>query len=310
MTCSTSNGRNHERGIRPLAYEGRAKRYPALTVGPVSISVPQGMVLGLIGANGAGKTTSIRAAIGLVKPAEGIGQDPKALSAAELIALKQHVASACAICPYPEEYTAGDIVRIEHGLYPAFDLAYLEELLERFELAQNVRALSGITAKSLSCGQGMKLQIALALASGATLLLLDEPTAGLDPVVRDEALSVLREHLAKTPDTFILISSHITSGLESLADRILLMDAGKLIFAEDADVLEKRFATLALRASDFEERKDTLREAGATRCLHEGRHLLLLIEDRKRFARAFPDLALDTLALDALLRLAVKGEEI
>lgn len=195
------------------------------------------------------------------------GQDPKALSAAELIALKQHVASACAVCPYPEEYTAGDIVRIEHGLYPAFNLAYLEELLEKFELAQNVRALSGITAKSLSRGQGMKLQIALALASGATLLLLDEPTAGLDPVVRDEALSVLREHLAKTPDTFILISSHITSGLESLADRILLMDAGKLIFAEDADVLEKRFATLALRASDFEERKDALREAGATRCL-------------------------------------------
>lgn len=268
------------------------------------------MVLGLIGANGAGKTTLIRAAIGLVKPAEGIGQDPKALSAAELIALKRHVASACAVCPYPEEYTAGDIVRIEHGLYPAFNLAYLEELLERFELAQNVRALSGITAKSFSRGQGMKLQIALALASGATLLLLDEPTAGLDPVVRDEALSVLREHLAKTPDTFILISSHITSGLESLADRILLMDAGKLVFAEDADVLEERFATLALRASDFEERKDALREAGATRCLHEGGHLLLLIEDRKRFARAFPDLALDTLALDTLLRLAVKGEEI
>ena len=107
------------------------------------------MVLGLIGANGAGKTTSIRAAIGLVKPAEGIGQDPKDLSAAELIALKQHFASACAVCPYPEEYTAGDIVRIEHCLYPAFNLAYLEELLERFELAQNVRALSGITAKSL-----------------------------------------------------------------------------------------------------------------------------------------------------------------
>ena len=101
MTCSTSNGRNHERGIRPLAYEGRAKRYPALTVGPVSIPVPQGMVLGLIGANGAGKTTLIRAAIGLVKPAEGIGQDPKALSAAELIALKRHVASACAVCPIP-----------------------------------------------------------------------------------------------------------------------------------------------------------------------------------------------------------------
>lgn len=71
MTCSTSNGRNHERGIHPLAYEGRAKRYPALTVGPVSISVPQGMVLGLIGANGAGETTSIRAALGLVKLTEG-----------------------------------------------------------------------------------------------------------------------------------------------------------------------------------------------------------------------------------------------
>jgi ABC-2 type transport system ATP-binding protein len=272
------------------------------------------MVLGLIGANGAGKTALIRAALGLVKPTEGrvllFGQDPKALSAAELIALKQHVASVCAVCPYPEEYTAGDIVRIEHGLYPAFDLAYLEELLERFELAQNARALSRITAKSLSRGQGMKLQIALALASGATLLLLDEPTAGLDPVVRDEVLSVLREHLAKAPDTSILISSHITSDLESLADRTLIMDAGKLVFAEDSDVLEERFATLALRASDFEERKGALREAGATRCLHEGGHLLLLIEDRKRFARAFPDLALDTLTLDALLRLAVKGEEI
>lgn len=89
----------------PLAFDGFAKSYPSLDIGPVSISVPQGMVLGLIGANGAGKTTLIRAALGLVKPTEGrvllFGQDPKALSAAELIALKQHVASVCAVCPIP-----------------------------------------------------------------------------------------------------------------------------------------------------------------------------------------------------------------
>lgn len=87
----------------PLAFDGFAKSYPNLDIGPVSISVPQSMVLGLIGANGAGKTTLIRAALGLVKPTEGrvllFGQDPKALSAAELIALKQHVASVCAVCP-------------------------------------------------------------------------------------------------------------------------------------------------------------------------------------------------------------------
>ncbi|MGN0070829.1 MAG: ABC transporter ATP-binding protein [Atopobiaceae bacterium] len=298
----------------PLVFEGLEKRYPDITVGPVSLSVPQGMVLGLIGANGAGKTTLIRSALGLVRLTGGrvllFGEDPKDLSAAELIALKQHIASVCAVCPYPEDYTAEDIVRLYQSLYPTFDAPYVHELLERFELKSGTKGLARLTIKSLSRGQGMKLQIALALASGAELLLLDEPTAGLDPIIRTEVLACLREHLAKAPETSILISSHITSDLESFADRIVLMDKGQIVFEEDADVLEERFALLALRTSDFEEKRGTLKEAGAARYLREGGHLLVLVEDRKRFTHTFPNLALEPLSLDALLRLAVKGKEI
>ncbi|WP_165443619.1 ABC transporter ATP-binding protein [Olsenella sp. Marseille-P4559] len=297
-----------------LAFDRLVKRYSGFTAGPITLDVPKGTVCGLIGQNGAGKTTLIRSALGLVRPDSGriflFGRNPAEAPSQETLALKQRVASVAAVCPYPGEYTTEDIVRVECGLYPCFDIAYFDALLGRFGLAEKDRDFRHASIKAFSRGQGMQLQIALALATGTELLLLDEPTAGLDPVVREEVLCALREHLAQAPETSVLISSHITSDLESLADRILLMDKGLICFAEDADVLEERFATLAMRTADFEQERGALREAGVTRCLAEGGHVLLLVEDRRRLERAFPSLSLDTLSLDVLLRLAVKGEDL
>lgn len=299
----------------PLAVTGLEKRYAGFALGPVTFTVPGGMVAGLVGRNGAGKTTIMRSVLGLTKPDGGtvslFGQDVSALSPKEALPLRQQVASVWAVCPYPEVYAAGDIARIFEGLYPRFDRRYLAELLERMAAGHGTGTdVATSPIKSLSRGQGMKLQIALALATHAELLVLDEPTAGLDPIVRQEVLDILRAHLAAFPDTSILISSHITTDLEGLADRIILIEDGRICLAVDADVLEERYAKLLVHSFVFEERRRAFREAGATRYIEEGGHVQLLIEDAPRFARTFPDMAPEPITLDALMRLVVKGADL
>lgn len=299
----------------PLAVIGLEKRYAGFVLGPVTFSVPEGMVAGLVGRNGAGKTTIMRSVLGLTKPDGGtislFGQDISALSAEEALPLRQRIASVSAICPYPEVYAAGDIARIYEGLYPRFDRSYLRELLERMAAGHGTGAdVAASPIKSLSRGQGMKLQIALALATHAELLVLDEPTAGLDPIVRQETLDILRAHLAAFPETSILVSSHITTDLEGLADRIILIEEGRICLAQDADVLEERYASLLVHGFVFEEQRRAFREAGATKFIEEGGHVQLLIEDAPRFARTFPDMAAEPISLDALMRLAVKGADL
>lgn len=200
-----------------LALSHLRKRYEGFTLDDVSLEVRPGEIVGLVGRNGAGKTTLMNTALGLVHADGGsvelFGRRVFDLGERERTALRSRVAFVSDVLGYPSMMSASEVARMYELLYPRFDRAAFDDLCRVMGFDEQVKQV-----KDLSRGTGMKLQLACALASGAELLIMDEPTAGLDPIVRDEVLGVLREWM-ETDGRAILISSHITDDLERLADR-------------------------------------------------------------------------------------------
>ena len=193
-----------------------------------NLSIESGEIVGLVGANGAGKTTIIRAALGLLKLDSGYAAlfgEPLAADTPDADArrLRSRVGVVFDTCPYPSEITVSQVGTCIAPAFPTWDSTCFETLIERFGLEPKKKM------KSLSRGMGMKLQLACALSHDADLLILDEATAGLDPLARDELLDELRDY-ASTGDRGVLLSSHITSDLERIADRVVGIDAGSIIF--------------------------------------------------------------------------------
>ncbi|MBQ6395398.1 MAG: ABC transporter ATP-binding protein [Atopobiaceae bacterium] len=284
------------------------KHYDGFSLGPVSLDVPEGSVVGLIGQNGAGKTTLMRIAMEAVRPDAGemelFGRSLSTLSMDEKLKLRENVAFVSAVTSYAQSMTVNDVITFYTLTYPSFDGNALAELLGRFELEQNKKKIT-----ELSRGMGMKLQIACALATGAKLLLMDEPTAGLDPIVREEVLAVLREWMERG-DRTILISSHITSDLSRLADYIVMIDEGKTVLSCAQDSLDS-LGIARLRSSSFERMVDEgAFGQGRTRAIRHALNVDVLVLDREDFLSKHPDEQCDRAGIDELMVLIVKGEVI
>jgi ABC-2 type transport system ATP-binding protein len=198
-----------------------------------SFHVPTGMVCGFIGRNGAGKTTTLKCLLGMTLPETGeihlLGKPVSDVS------LKADLGVLFDQPYYQEDWTAVDVARVLKPYYKNWNDTLWEGYLMRFELPKNVKF------KNFSRGMKMKLGISAALAHDAKLLLLDEPTGGLDPLVREEILDILREYMMDETRT-IFFSTHITKDLERIADRIIFMSGGKVIFNENKDDLLERYA--------------------------------------------------------------------
>lgn len=220
-----------------IEIRGVSKRYPGFSLEDISFSLPTGCVLGLIGENGAGKSTTIRLLLNATERDAGeirlFGRDV----AAEEEAIKSEIGVVFDECRFPGELNPKEVGRILKHIHRDWDDAYYASLLSTFDLPMK-KAI-----KTFSRGMKQKLSMAAALAHRPKLLLLDEPTSGLDPVVRKEMLDLLWEYLQEEGRS-ILLSSHITSDLERIADYIAFLHEGRLLFAEDKDALLERHGVL------------------------------------------------------------------
>ena len=220
--------------MNAIELKGLKKSFPDFTLGPVDLAVPEGTILGLIGENGAGKSTTIKLMLGLLRTDGGsitiLGQDAKKLDKNEIGVVLDEPG-------FPSLLNAKEIRSFLKDIYRNWDDSLWQDYMRRFELPQEKKF------SEFSKGMKMKLAIAAAMSHRARLLILDEPTSGLDPVVRDEVVGILSE-FTREPDHSILLSSHIVSDLEKLCDYIAFLHKGQLLLNEEKDALYEEYGLL------------------------------------------------------------------
>lgn len=222
------------------------KHYPKFKLEDLSISVPEGYVCGFVGPNGAGKTTALKCMLGMVKKNSGtiklLGQDiGNPLVKEEIGVLFDQ--------PYfQEDWKVTDIEKALKPFYRRWSHQDFMYYLERFKVDTSEKF------KNFSRGQKMKLGMAAVLAHDAKLLLLDEPTGGLDPVAREETLDVMREYMMTETRT-ILFSTHITGDLEKIADTIIYISNGRVVFSGEKDALTESYCVVRGAAGSLTAKK-------------------------------------------------------
>ena len=223
------------------------KHFPGFTLQDLSLTVPSGTICGLVGENGAGKSTTIRLLMGALRPDSGtctvLGADS---AAPEFLSLKEDIGVVLDEARFPETLNARELEQVLALTYTNWESDTFRRYMDRFQLPEKK------LFKDFSRGMKMKLSIAAALSHRARLLILDEATAGLDPIVRDEVVEVFREFVCDD-DHSILICSHIVSDLEKLCDYAAFLHRGRLLFCEEKDALLERCGLLSCTAGQLAE---------------------------------------------------------
>lgn len=211
-----------------------SKQFKMFGIEPLSCAFKQGYITGLIGPNGAGKTTLIKMIMGITRPdTGGIAIFGQSLSLQEA-EIKQRIGFVSDECHYYEHISIHSMKNIIAPFYKKWDDHAFSRLLERFELSPKMKI------RSLSKGMKMKLALAFALSHQADMLIMDEPTAGLDPVFRRELLDLLAEIMLDERKS-ILFSTHITTDLDRIADYIAFLHRGRLVFNESKEQIQERY---------------------------------------------------------------------
>lgn len=282
-----------------LAVEGLAKRYDGFALEDIAITVPSGTVVGLIGSNGAGKTTTLKALLGMI---EADGKRGRILGQAIEAApddLKQCIGVVLDTCSFPESLCVREVGALGQAAYRRWDAS----LVAGFGLEPRK------TVKQLSRGMGMKLSLAFALAHHPQLLVLDEATAGLDPLARDEMLDLLRRFMEEDGHG-ILMSTHITTDLEKIADEIICIDGGRIIFDLPKEAICDRAGIARCRTADLEALEaDGFLASEGVRYLAGSYSTDLLVPDRFAFAEAYPKIAVDRASVEEYMALRLKGQK-
>ncbi|MBP3460120.1 MAG: ABC transporter ATP-binding protein [Lachnospiraceae bacterium] len=264
-----------------------------------SLTVNAGCVTGFIGQNGAGKSTTFKSILDLVHIDGGeitvFDKPHTALTNRD----KQDIAVVLADSGFSGFLTISRIIPVMAAMYDKFQKENFLKQCEHFGLPLNKQI------KDFSTGMRAKLKVLIALSHEARLLILDEPTAGLDVVARDEILEMLREYMEQE-DRAILISSHISTDLEGLCDDIYFIHEGEIILHEDTDVLLSDYASLKVDEAQYKKLDKTylissLKESYGYRCL----------TDQKQFyLENYPDVIVEKGCIDDIIMLKVKGEKI
>ncbi len=257
----------------------------------LSMEIKDGTVTGIVGKNGAGKSTVIRAILGLIRPDSGQitinGKELSRLSEAE----KARFGAALSDSGFSSYLRVEDIVCILRKMYPAFD--------ERFFRSQctSLRLPFDRKIKELSAGMRAKLRVLVAISHRADLLILDEPTAGLDAEARNDILDLLRQVMIDNDRCSILLTSHISSDLEGLCDEIYLLHDGKIVLHEDTDILLSNYAVLKVREENYE----TLDKRYLLSTKKESYGYLCFTNEKQFYAENYPGLVMEKGKIDDLI---------
>ena len=268
----------------------------------VTLAIEPGQIVGFVGANGAGKTTTIRAALGLIKLDAGevrlFGQRCDANAPDELQRrARSRIGLVLDTCPFPSTLKVAEVEALVGSAYPTWSHETFADLIDRFSLDPKAKV------KDLSRGMGMKLQLACALSHKAELLILDEATAGLDPMAREELLDELLAFVADG-QRGVLFSSHITSDLERAADRVVCIDNGSIVFDMPREDITDRAGIAHCTQAQAAELLACVEGARATRHTYS---VDVLVPNRREALEAFPEIPCDRISIDDYLRLTLKG---
>jgi len=222
-----------------VQFDGVSKRYTHFSLESIHLELPTGSIMGFIGANGAGKSTTIRILMGLVHQDAGTVRVLGHTMPADQAAAKLDIGFVSEDMRLYGQATLAWHMEFLKPIYPRWDQSYAESLAKRFDLKPQQKI------KGLSHGQRVKAALLLALARRPRLLVLDEPTTGLDPVARVEVLGELMAALADEERT-ILFSSHNTLDVEQISDQITFIDRGRIIDSDDKEAFLDRWRRLRL----------------------------------------------------------------
>lgn len=220
-----------------LSVQGIAKHYPSFTLSDITFSLPQGRIMGLIGKNGAGKTTALKSLLNLVRIDSGMIEMFGRSFIENEESCKQNIGVVLGGIDFYKHKKLAVITAVTKRFYRNWDEEAYQKYLRAFALDPQKRV------KELSSGMKVKYMLALALSHDARLLILDEPTSGLDPVSRDDLLGLFRQ-LVKDGERSVLFSTHITSDLEKCADDITYIKDGKLLKSAEKSVFIRSFQNL------------------------------------------------------------------
>ena len=262
-----------------------------------SLELMPGCIAGLIGQNGAGKSTTFKAVLGLISIDGGnitiLGKDRKDFTAED----KEDLGVVLSDSGFSGYLKIKDIIPILQSMYTKFDRPFFLEQVQRFQLPVNKRI------KDFSTGMRAKLKVLVAISHHAKLLILDEPTAGLDVIARDELLEMLREYMEQEEEHSILISSHISSDLESLCDTLYMIHDGKIILHEDTDVLLDEYAMLKVD----EEQYHKLDKQYLLRSRKEAYGYSCLTDQKRYYMKNYPGIAIEKGSIDEVITMMIRG---
>ena len=265
----------------------------------VSLKVQEGQVIGFIGANGAGKSTTFKAILGLIHSDAGVcemfDKPVKELTVAD----KEKLGVVLAESGFSGYITVKDVMDIMAAMYQDFSKADFKSRCEKFCIPLNKQI------KEFSTGMKAKLKVLAALSHDAKLLILDEPTAGLDVVAREEVLDMLREYM-EDDTKGIIISSHISSDLEGICDELYMIDNGSIAMHEETDVLLSEYGVLKVTPEQYEELdKQYLlkvkKEQACYRCL---------TSQKMYYMENYPEIIIENGSIDDLMVVMLRGEEV
>ncbi len=226
-----------------VTFQNVSKRYPHFNLDGITLGLPKGQIMGLIGPNGAGKSTTLRILMGLTHQDKGEVLVLNLPMPAQQVSAKKEIGFVSEDLRLYERATLAWHIGFIRSIYPGWDASYADKLVTRFDLKPQQKM------KELSHGQRVKAALLLALARRPRLLVLDEPTTGLDPVARHEVLGELIEVLIDEERT-VLFSSHDTRDVENLSDQITFMDRGRIIDSKDKERFLESWRRIRLEAPE------------------------------------------------------------